>query len=40
MNPQGGYYDILYLGLGQFFRFKILNFNIFLGFQKKIFFGV
>ena len=30
-----------YVGLGHFFGFKILNFNIFLGFQKKnIFWGM
>ena len=29
-----------YVGSGHFFGFKMLNFNILLGFQKKIFLGV
>ena len=38
----GGYSDIFYtsVGSGHFWGFKILNFNIFLGFQKnKYYFG-
>ena len=36
---QGGTHIFLYIGrLGSFYGFKILNFNIVLGFQKKLYF--
>ena len=39
-NPQGRYYDICIhtYGSGHFWGFKILNFNIFGGFQKNRYF--
>ena len=38
-NPQGRYSDIfIHHRLGSFFGFKILNFNIFWGFQKNKYF--
>ena len=41
MSSQGGTLTFLYIRrLGLIFGFKILNFNIFGGFQKKIFLGV
>ena len=42
MSSQGGTltFFYMYVGSGYFLGFKILNFNIFLGFQKSNFFGV
>ena len=40
MSASGPSGPLVILRLGSIFGFKILNFNIFLGFQKKIFFGV